>query len=429
MSRKNIVTFLVLIAGCSPIATQNSLDNEIIEDVPAVDTSSLADELSNEENALATEEPQVSASSKGTSEVLLNGPKGGLSIVEELSLTQDKYLVKLNSSEPLLNVMKLSNPPRLVVDVVGSKNAASQEVKTSEASNVSIIRLGSHSDKLRIVLDLKTDEALNSQSVQSAGNDVLITIPVSNKAKAQRLALLSSNAGARAQLSPSADSQEQGLAADKGLDSQAIVEETGSLENNRKSLSDLASLEDVDFTKTNASSGEVTLKLSTPVAFELSQTAQSEYVLTLPRVKPVEAVLAPMISTKGKEGIRTVRVVEEEDKTLVRFFVDPGITLSAIPRDEKILIKPATSLAGKDSSSRAQLGEPGAAPKVDDKSAQANPTGLRSNDGSKIYTGRLISLDLQDTDIDNALRIIAEVSNLNIIASDDVAGKVTLRFD
>ena len=57
-----------------------------------------------------------------------------------------------------------------------------------------------------------------------------------------------------------------------------------------------------------------------------------------------------------------------------------------------------------------------------------NPTGIPSADGSKIYTGRLISLDLQETDIDNALRIIAEVSNLNIIASDDVAGKVTLRL-
>ncbi|PJF37775.1 MAG: type IV pilus secretin PilQ, partial [Phototrophicales bacterium] len=44
------------------------------------------------------------------------------------------------------------------------------------------------------------------------------------------------------------------------------------------------------------------------------------------------------------------------------------------------------------------------------------------------YTGRKISLDLQDTNIDNALRIIAEVSNLNIIASDDVTGKITLRL-
>lgn len=44
------------------------------------------------------------------------------------------------------------------------------------------------------------------------------------------------------------------------------------------------------------------------------------------------------------------------------------------------------------------------------------------------YGGKLISLDLQETDIDNALRIIAEVSNLNIVASEDVKGKVTLRL-
>ena len=31
------------------------------------------------------------------------------------------------------------------------------------------------------------------------------------------------------------------------------------------------------------------------------------------------------------------------------------------------------------------------------------PDGLRSADGSKIYVGRLISLDLQDTDIDLSL--------------------------
>ncbi len=51
---------------------------------------------------------------------------------------------------------------------------------------------------------------------------------------------------------------------------------------------------------------------------------------------------------------------------------------------------------------------------------------LRENSGN--YSGRLISLDLQDADIDSALRIIAEVSNLNIVAGDGVTGKVTLKL-
>jgi type IV pilus assembly protein PilQ len=46
----------------------------------------------------------------------------------------------------------------------------------------------------------------------------------------------------------------------------------------------------------------------------------------------------------------------------------------------------------------------------------------------KVYTGRKISLDFKDADIKNILRLIAEVSNLNIIAGDEVTGKITMRL-
>jgi type IV pilus assembly protein PilQ len=46
----------------------------------------------------------------------------------------------------------------------------------------------------------------------------------------------------------------------------------------------------------------------------------------------------------------------------------------------------------------------------------------------KRYTGRKLSLDFKDADINNILRLIAEVSDLNIIAAEDVKGKVTIRL-
>jgi type IV pilus assembly protein PilQ len=46
----------------------------------------------------------------------------------------------------------------------------------------------------------------------------------------------------------------------------------------------------------------------------------------------------------------------------------------------------------------------------------------------KSYQGRKVSLDFKDADIKNILRLIAEVSNLNIIAGEDVGGKVTMRL-
>ncbi|MFQ5901585.1 MAG: type IV pilus secretin PilQ, partial [Thermodesulfobacteriota bacterium] len=47
---------------------------------------------------------------------------------------------------------------------------------------------------------------------------------------------------------------------------------------------------------------------------------------------------------------------------------------------------------------------------------------------AKGYTGRRISLDFKDADIQNILRLIAEVSRLNIVAGSDVKGKVSLRL-
>lgn len=50
------------------------------------------------------------------------------------------------------------------------------------------------------------------------------------------------------------------------------------------------------------------------------------------------------------------------------------------------------------------------------------------NGGAKLYYGQPVSLDLKDADIHNVIRLLAGVSNLNIVATDDVKGQVTLRL-
>jgi len=44
------------------------------------------------------------------------------------------------------------------------------------------------------------------------------------------------------------------------------------------------------------------------------------------------------------------------------------------------------------------------------------------------FSGKRITLDVKDADITNVLRLLADVSKLNIIASDDVQGKVTIKL-
>jgi type IV pilus assembly protein PilQ len=47
---------------------------------------------------------------------------------------------------------------------------------------------------------------------------------------------------------------------------------------------------------------------------------------------------------------------------------------------------------------------------------------------NKVYTGQLITLDFQNADIHNILRLIGEVSGKNVVVSDQVSGKVTLKL-
>jgi len=59
--------------------------------------------------------------------------------------------------------------------------------------------------------------------------------------------------------------------------------------------------------------------------------------------------------------------------------------------------------------------------------AEKKPVTTRKTTGPK-YTGERITLDFQNADLLNVLRLIAEVSELNIITADGVGGKISMRM-
>ncbi|MEA2102296.1 MAG: type IV pilus secretin PilQ, partial [Thermodesulfobacteriota bacterium] len=62
------------------------------------------------------------------------------------------------------------------------------------------------------------------------------------------------------------------------------------------------------------------------------------------------------------------------------------------------------------------------------KRAQDLSTSMVEPTEEKKYTGKHISLDFQKADIHNVIRIISDVSDLNIITSDEVKGKITVKL-
>jgi type IV pilus assembly protein PilQ len=194
-----------------------------------------------------------------------------------------------------------------------------------------------------------------------------------------------------------------------------------------------------------ASVGQVVVAdMESAGVFSLKKTAPSEYVLRLENATYDERSIKALMAPPTSNGIRTVRAVRDGEDTLLRIFANPGLQLEATPKSGGIVLRPSESYLAATGDIRAQaeleealengdLGDDGLGDDAVDSAGAGELGDLESEvtsllDEAPKYSGRKISLDLQDTDIDNALRIIAEVSNLNIIASDDVTGKVTLRL-
>ena len=155
----------------------------------------------------------------------------------------------------------------------------------------------------------------------------------------------------------------------------------------------------------------------------------------------LDPVANQTVLAKPRSGlIRSVRPAEKDGDVILRIFAQPEAELTALSQNNTLVIK------ALDANSPEYMAQPKVEPTIITTPKAVAPSDAGTKDSSadlKVskatgniaalnadghYTGRLISLDLQDTDIDNALRIIAEVSNLNIIASSDVQGKVTLRL-
>jgi type IV pilus assembly protein PilQ len=104
---------------------------------------------------------------------------------------------------------------------------------------------------------------------------------------------------------------------------------------------------------------------------------------------------------------------------------DGGIKVVVGPADPKATAKRDLDLVkdGKRTDTRlAEVKAPGAETKVSSLSAE----GARGE--AKKYTGQRLSLDFKDADIKNIFRLLAEVSGLNIVVTNDVNRRVTLRL-
>lgn len=395
----------------------------------------------------------------------------------------NEIVLETARATPRFTVVKHENPARLVIDIEEESIKSSQNKGIADLEFVSGLRIGSHPGKVRVVLDLA--EGLDvAYSARGEKNSVVVTLKAAaaNQEAAMQQAVAPSRAPETEAASPA---PLLAVAREEAKTSQPeLVPASVGIQAAPSGLS--PSL--VTGVRIERTSGTAILKVevSESSEYSIARTAPSEYVLTLLNAAPQDDSVTEPSFGEATDRIRSARATVEGPNTLVRIFCDPSAYLTARRDSHGLIVEETSNLTTAAEDIRAQIkqdaekkdstvGEAKTAPEkvvavdqgvtsvaanksVDGKSKDAKPAdtqkasvSTRKEKGTKpesepepvelnelqtasllgddsTYTGRLISLDLQETDIDNALRIIAEVSNLNIVASEEVTGKVTLRL-
>jgi type IV pilus assembly protein PilQ len=346
----------------------------------------------------------------------------------------------------------LSNPNRLVVDFPQSisSKATSQTFDNPSCGTVSSgcakkIRVASYNGKTRVVFDLAEGTKVTPSVSSSEGN---ITIALSSDSAAANLAAVSSTSiistgSAGSSLTPS----DTTLVAPEFAANAPDLNSASDFNSSSGSDSSAARLAAIRFERAGAARNQLVLDMDSAGVYSLKRTAPSEFVLRLEDATLSEAANQVLVAPSTDGKIRSVRPTVDGNDVVLRIFSAPETSLRAESKNGGIVVSTASLGDEVFADARAQLApekdEPAKAEGAKTEGAEvAKDTSVAANAGADAgatgelsalledqqYTGRLISLDLQDTDIDNALRIIAEVSNLNIVTTQDVQGKITLRL-
>jgi type IV pilus assembly protein PilQ len=149
------------------------------------------------------------------------------------------------------------------------------------------------------------------------------------------------------------------------------------------------------------------------------------------KVRVVLDLLRPMTYTATPEGNKVIIVMTaapsaKAEEKAPQEKAAPQEAEKAPTGEKEVPAAPAQEVPVAPSSPAA------AAPaKAERAPAAKQPVGAQVTEpliGGGKYSGRRISLDLQDADLINVLRLFADVANLNIILAPDVKGKVTVRM-
>ncbi len=335
----------------------------------------------------------------------------------------------------------LDAPERLVIDLPGLKAGVGRDQLAVDSPQVTRLRIGQHEGMVRVVVDAGPEaHGFQGRRVVPAAGGLVVALgsgPELDVALDEVLAAAGPPAGA-----PSA--------ADAAAE--AAAKEVPAVEIPAGASAELATVQGVEF-DAQPERDRITVVADRPVDYVVYQPDADTVVVSLPHAR-LQPQLDPRIAPAPGGPVSLVTAFEQPEMEVpeVRIVVEraaglaPEVTREGslvvieFPRNGAVAPTPpvvASVPEGAETAADAATAAPTAIAPAE--AAVAPPASLEPPaaisllqegglaDG-KQYTGRRISLDFKDIEMGDVLRLIADVSDLNVIAGDEVKGKVTIRL-
>lgn len=331
------------------------------------------------------------------------------------------------------NAFVLAKPARIVLDVWGVRNSTGKDARTLSDRYVKAVRIGSYPDKARLVFDAK-GEKLPPHSIKAENGAIVITVgPGAMQASVlqEPVALMDAPKAETEAIKPletavpaaPVDTAPVAITivpeAVPAAPLEAVMEPAPIKAVSATDALKGTGIEKIDYARVG-DKGRLTISGSSKLEYRMKEGKDGKTLaLDLKGSVIPDALVRTLDASKLRTPVASISSYQD------------SVSPSSVRVLVKLKDKAAYNVQEAGNSIVVDFSEM-AAPV---KAAQAVAPVVSGADAvseeiayGKRYNGKKVNLDMMDANIADVLRLLAEVSSMNIIASDDVKGTISLRL-
>ncbi len=296
-----------------------------------------------------------------------------LKTLDVAALPGDRVELKLTFDTPVPapRGYTTDQPARIALDLPGIKNGLATKTRELGVGNARSVTVVEANDRTRLIINLTN---LAPYGTRVEGNNLYVMI----------------GQGANSQVGGSIPAAAPRAAVASAAPSRpAFAQPAG------------RAIRNVDFQRGEQGEGNVVVDLSDPTISPDIQEQGNKIVLTFPKTQLPDPLRVRLDVKDFATPVQFVNSTVSADTATVT--IEPGGTFdySVFQTDNKLTVS-VRQVSAEDIA--------------------------RKNADRFVYTGQKLSLNFQDIDVRSVLQLIADFTNLNLVASDTVQGGITLRL-